>query len=479
LIILIVLVCHYANKHPISNSEKKWVNVIFVGYSFAVGMNVAYTYKRAAGLLRWRLLTLRVRTLVEAAQVAIAVIGLNFSINTDNTIAILNTGMTMLPDLSEIHAYGIGTVRNQLAMREYVSNSYGRESLRLLHNGSEALPPTGYYWNNGPSIFFDTEQESWNFVFLDSENTTISYSTSVYSNKSINTTWTCTQSDVMDGVNGTVSPITLRNFGNHANFSMDIPYTGGMDQTTFFTTPDSTCDRGCGVVYAFEVNQSPNITHFYNCNITVGTVIGGSILEHDVSESFRNISSKAIAIQGYGINVDNSSSMQYQVYPRESAFGTAANGNIMKMGSLIGRFAIGVIAISSLYPIATLHVVTHNHPCVGNILVVESWWIIWFTMGLLAVVPGLVIFFFSIWANRVIVRDESPLATAVLLKPILDHLDNNTAADSEKLCERLDEVLGEQCLVRYTVKQRGPGQPFQLAFNNSERIRAFPEGHYD
>ncbi|KAH8685888.1 hypothetical protein BGZ60DRAFT_543059 [Tricladium varicosporioides] len=449
-----VSIYHYANKHPISNFEKKWLNVVFVSYSLAVGMNVAYTYKRAAVLLRWRILTQRVRTLAECAQVAIAVIGLNFSINADNTIAILNTGMTLLPNMTEIHAYGIGNVRNQSAMQEFVSNSYGRESLRLQSN-STVFPPVGYYWNNGPCISFDETLQSWKFVFLDSEPTGISYSTH----------------------RGGMPHITLQDVDDNTTLPMEVPYAGGMDQTTFFTTPDASCGSGCGVVNAYEVNEQH--AYLYKCNISVGTVIGGLIPEHEVGETFRDISSKAIALQGFGINVDNTSSMQYQVYPHESAFGTPANGSTTSIGKLIGRFAIGVIAVSSIYPTATLHVVTDNHPCVGNILVVESWWIIWFTMGLLAVVPGLVIFSFSIWANRVIVRDESPLAMAMLLKPILDHLNNNTAADSEKICERLDKVLGGQCLVRYTVKQKGVGQPFQLAFNNSERVRAFPEGYYD
>lgn len=178
--------------------------------------------------------------------------------------------------------------------------SYGNMALGFASDFSNNIPEPTTLWNGPPSYFLADDVSSWIYVFLD--NAPGPAGVSVYTNRRVNSTWSCDSFAAIQGGNGTVSNLMiLQDANGRDNLNVTLPFAGGTDQTTFLTNPDVSCGAGCSIVNAFEAS----LTHpwFYRCNITVGVVMNATIYpQHDLGLSFRNMASAAIALQGYGLN---------------------------------------------------------------------------------------------------------------------------------------------------------------------------------
>lgn len=352
--------------------------------------------------------------------------------------------------------------------------SFGNEALGFKSDWSSNIPKPGSFWSTGADLFQANDQESWLFVFIESPRTGIVVASSIYTNRSINSTWNCESWPVVTGGNGTVANLTIQENSNGDTFNVSLPVIGGPNQTTYVTAPDTTCGAGCSIIEAFEASfYNP---WYYSCNVTVGSVQNGYLPEHEVGLSFRQMASAGIALQGYGLTSSTPGVKQSQVYPSQSPYGAPQEGDPDGMGSLIAAFAIGVVSVAALRPNNHTFLVPGQEPKLGNQLVVQEWRFIWLIMGVILGAQGIGFVLTAFWANRVLVKDESPLGIARLLRPIVDELGNHgSAARGRQICEE----IGEESEVRYTVHQREPKGPFQLELNSHGRIRAFPEGEYD
>jgi hypothetical protein len=85
----------------------------------------------------------------------------------------------------------------------------------------------------------------------------------------------------------------------------------------------------------------------------------------------------------------------------------------------------------------------------------------------------------AFWANRVIVKDESILSMATLLKPAIFDLGNRgNAAKTQTICE----VLEGKELIYTVLSYKNNRELFHLELRADEKfrkMRAFPEGTYD
>ena len=336
---------------------------------------------------------------------------------------------------------------------------------------TDNIPQPLAFFSTGADFF--QGDDSWVFVFLDSPPAGISLN-SVYTNRTINSTWGCQSWAVTGGGNGNVSSLIVLEDSNGNTFNVKLPTVGGPDQTTFFAAPNETCGSGCSTVEAFEASSTR--PWYYSCNITVGTVNNGTRPEHQVGTSLRQMAASGIALQGYGLT--SPGAKQFQVYPSESSYGAPQDGSADNMGSLIGMFAIGVVTAAALYTNVTF-MVPGEQPNIGNQLTVSEWKFIWLILALILGVQGIFFVMTAFLANRVLVKDESMLSTARLLRPILENLgDSGSAADGEAICEVLGD--GPETRVIYTVLKDGKDDElFHLELGNHRRCRAFPEGRYD
>jgi hypothetical protein len=340
--------------------------------------------------------------------------------------------------------------------------------------------PGTLLWSMNVLYWYNDNEVSWYFVFIDSSpsdpgfaNTTGGPS-AIYSDRMINSTYSCQSFAVIGGGNGTVANLTIQKNSNGDTGNVSLPTIAGLDTTTYFTDPDSSCGDGCSIIEAFEAASTTS--WYYKCNIAVGTVINAKLPEHDVGIKLREMASAGIALQGYGLNSHLPGYKQFQVYPSGSPYGIPRKGDTDGMGSNLAQFAIGVVSMAALYTSQTFNV-TGREPHIANELKVDHWNLIWMIMGLILGVQGAAFVLTAFWANRVVVKDESALATARLLRPILDGLgDDGTILSGKEICNELD--AGAERRYIYTVP-KGRDDPYRVELGDWPRRRTFPEGVYN
>jgi hypothetical protein len=241
------------------------------------------------------------------------------------------------------------------------------------------------------------------------------------------------------------------------------------------TDPDNNdCGLGCSTVEAFE--SSTTQAWWYTCNITISNATNAMRQEHFVGQNFAKMAASAIALQGYKITGQNTTT-QYQYYPAESPYGYPASGDSDAMGVNIGLFAIGVVAAAVSYNPGLP--VTGDEPNQGVALGVE--WI--YVHLILIFMLGGQFFLFIVScliSNMVIVKDDSPISVARLLRPIVERLGNaGSTATGEKICEVLSKAEEGLGRVGYTVVHPVAGRRHHLVLGDHKILRAFPSGYYN
>lgn len=342
------------------------------------------------------------------------------------------------------------------------------------------IPPSGTLWSSVNTYFFQSiEDKIWEFVFIDSSPSDPGFAgypggpSAMFTDRTINSTYSCLSFPVLAGGNGTSTNLKVQRDSNGDTFNVSLPIAAGLDTMTHFTDPDARCGDGCSIIESFEASHTTS--WYYQCNITVGTVKNALRPEHEVGIQLREMASAGIALQGYGPNSWLPGSKQFQVYPSASTYGTPANGYADEIGSSMAMFAIGVVSVAALFNNHTFKV-AGLEPHVGNQLKVEHWYRIWLIVGLLVGVQGAAFVLTAFWANRVVVKDESMLATARLLRPVLDRLgDEGAAMNGNDICEALDDREGRYI---YAVPNERD-EPHQVELADLPRPRSFPEGVYN
>lgn len=191
---------------------------------------------------------------------------------------------------------------------------------------------------------------------------------------------------------------------------------GGIDQTTFLTNTSRSCGSGCRIISALEASETS--PWYYECEVTVGAVMGATLSEHQVGNQLRNMASAGIALQGYAASsLKNATDLQYYSYPAESIFGMPLGGNVDSMAYVLARFAIGVLAVTAQnnLPITVSGMI----PTRGQHLEVDDWGYI---SGILIFLAGLQLFLevAAITLARKIVPPPrgSSMMVARLLQPV-------------------------------------------------------------
>jgi hypothetical protein len=301
----------------------------------------------------------------------------------------------------------------------------------------------------------------------------------VYTNRNINVTTSCTSFSVSAGGNGSTDSIQIITNGNGGKKTIPMGFAHVVDQTTYWTDivgDNGTCGAGCMTVRAFEASNEN--AYYYECNITVSEVHNATMEEHKISDNLRQMAAGAIAMQGFldGFSQQSdTSAIQSQGYPAQSDYGWPAEGNVQILGAKIGYFAVGVVAVTAEYN--DMFTVWGDQPQAGSTMTVK-WPSLYAIFALLA---GLQMFFMVLTtfiANTVVVRDDSALATARLLRPLVERLGPaGTTASGKEIAKVLGD--GGDTKVVYSVRHPETGQKHHLDVGLQRRLRAFPGGDYD
>lgn len=193
-----------------------------------------------------------------------------------------------------------------------------------------------------------------------------------------------------------------------------------------------------------------------------------------VPDDMAIIAAKSIALQPY---------VSQQIYPSQATYGTPQRGNSSAMAKLISRFAIGSI-IGAAYNNPSSYRVG-DQPQEGVVLNIDKREYLLLILFLTSGVQGVLFILSAILSNRVIVRDDSHLATARLLRPLMERLGRSgNMADGKDISEALGHGVpgshGKHLKVIYSVKHAREGCLHHLDLGEQEALRkGFPEGAYD
>lgn len=511
-IALYVVLIDFSRKDVMSERQKKVFNALITGLSVALGLNIQRSLKALAIDMRWWILSRKARPLREvdlilqceslthvfqlaviaprpkvllavgswlllniASQVGIATLGLIYSTNDANYLALLRPGFVTIPDLSTIITSKVVSSASQVQLAlQYTANTFGTLSLSLGEGSSpDDVPAPGTLWSDGNLIIFSGSDYS-TYVFLEYNSIPDNSSANpiyVTTNRAITASGICDSWPVIAGGDGRSRNITISLDGEEVNKT--LPIAGGTAQTTFGTIPEANCGFGCSTIHAFEA--SVDAPWYYRCNITVGNVTNAIIPQHKVGADLLNLASCAIALQGYGAStLFNYTNVQFQSYPAETTFGQPFNGSKTDMAYLMSRFAIGVIGITA-YNNPTFNV-PGMEPQNGVVLQISGWKYVHIILGLTAGIPLILFIATAVIVNRVMVKDDSHLAIARLLRPMVDTMgDSGTSATSKDICN----VIGLQEMFIYSVRNGEDKDVWQLDIGQEERVERFPEGMYD
>lgn len=307
-----------------------------------------------------------------------------------------------------------------------------------------------------------------------SENPGSAFPISIATNRSINSTAACRSWPVRQGGDGAALDITIdTGTDGHLNVTnVSLPIAGGTDQTTFMTRDDgsSSCGPGCSRVTAFEASVA--WPWFYDCNVTVGDVINATRPEHHIGPILKTLASSAIALEGYAASsLVSDPAIQYQVYPAEATYGYPVNGTSQAMAMLMARFALSVVAVTAFSN--PIYIVPGLAPQLGVTLTITEWKYVHMIVGLICGIQLIMVIAIAFLVNCAIMRDDSPLATARVLRPIVDRLGptgSNASGDA------IAKELGRDLKVAYSVDCSVT--PWCLQIQERRAPPQFPEGWY-
>ncbi|KAK7942898.1 uncharacterized protein PG986_012011 [Apiospora aurea] len=353
---------------------------------------------------------------IQGSQVTVASIGLCYSTDTAEKNALMEPGTVFIPNLSSIQAGDIvNDTTTSLGAQQFMANNYGIISTASKPgNNFSEIPRDRIIVRPGdPPTFCEGAVCRYLFkeLSLDPAQPDDESLISVTTTRTIDATTTCNAWPVVSGGDGSVKRISVAM--DQGDKEVTIPALIGTNATIYMTDTTQNCGDGCTLLSAFEA--SATAAWYYQCNVTVGAVTNATRPEHQASNSLRTLMADSIALQGYAASsFAGDSEPQYQTYPSESLFGRAVNGGADQLAQIISRFTIG--AMASFADNNKLIQVDGEAPRRGVELDLTHPGIILF---LLLLIIGMTLFleiFMAIWANRVVIPPDSPLAVAQVLR---------------------------------------------------------------
>ncbi len=246
------------------------------------------------------------------------------------------------------------------------------------------------------------------------------------------------------GGNGTDKFVTYLDDDGEAT-TLDVVRVGPAAMS-FIGVLNSTCGARCSEVMALQSAGTPTVPDpsFFKCNSTISTVSAiDEYLHHGMrSDVFQMPDQQAKIIAGAigwsGFNYTPGDSYQYVRYNTDSWWSPNDPADVVMVSKRIMEFSVeAVAAIDYNGPRRN---VTGWYPITAQVVSIQWRW----SAAILGLIP-----FFQLLAlvcviakaNSAIIRDDSPLSTARLLRPIIERLgDNGCLLTGEEIAEELADI---------------------------------------
>jgi hypothetical protein len=212
------------------------------------------------------------------------------------------------------------------------------------------------------------------------------------------------------------------------------------DSTWYWTwsSEDGTasgCGDRCARVYALE----NNVTHAfsYSCNITVNHVVNTTRWHQQIPDNIARMAGQSIALTGTADNTKKEP-FQQQEYDHDFSWGTFLGGRADFMAWRLRTYAIGSIVGADKINPYIQDPVPGFLPTQGVRLKLDH---PEFIAAILGGIGGFHFLFFILaayLANKVVVIDDSYLAIALLLRPVVDKIrEHGSLMDSREIVRAL------------------------------------------
>lgn len=196
-----------------------------------------------------------------------------------------------------------------------------------------------------------------------------------------------------------------------------------------------TCGPRCAWLSIIENDGDSG--YFYMCQVNVSSVFNTTYYEQQLSDRMAKLAAESIAYQGY---LEPGAEMQEQRYPDAFYLGRYLKGKTAFMESRLRQYSIGVIMSADNYNPNVDPPVMGDVPVGASQLSLDNPGNI---RGILFGVLGahFVIFIVgAVLANRVVVIDDSYLAIARVLRPVVEKLGTQgSLLNGDEVCERLGD----------------------------------------
>ncbi|KAI9680366.1 MAG: hypothetical protein M1829_001252 [Trizodia sp. TS-e1964] len=463
---IVVVLKVYLEKGILNDVEKRVFNTAITGLSICLGINIASSFKALALNIRWKLIATSPHKIREAAQVAVAMLGLTYSINDGSGgDTLFRPGKVLIPSLDQFYpAAGFNTSTTPAqSTQQYTAHNYGDIA---------AGYPWDYYKNIDTDVVvsqaltFDAG-DHWVYRFYELDPTR---QVTGVTNRTIEATAACERYAVLDGEDGLKTSVKYQTPSGPV--TMDFVETAA-GATTYKSGAKATCGNRCSIVWAFQSRASRDIPDglktgsVYKCNITLGQVTNAYLPQHSISDSQARLITAAIGLEGY---YADDSTLQHNRYHEGAYWAQPVYSNATTMGWLITNYAAGVVAaIGELAPKIEIN---GNEPYYGVTLSVK-WLYVLLTLGGLCISQLVIFLVMTFFSNSVVVKDDSHLATARLLRPLVERLGpSGCMLDGSDISHTL------RSQVVYGVKSEGEWHHLDIC-ETIAPLKKFPPGWYD
>ncbi|KAH7034509.1 uncharacterized protein B0I36DRAFT_316463 [Microdochium trichocladiopsis] len=457
---LVGVLYHYSEVPVMDKAAKKVFNTVVTGLSIALGLAITSSLDDIIRDLRWCLLAQRYRSrhkverilqadklthllglaftshrltihvavaawvlLLLGSQIAVASLGLCYSVDTATGQALTVPGDILIADMSTVQTTKLLPSKSaELNAQQFTAHSYGLISSAYTLSSIDAIKAPGSIYAPGDAILFIGDSSS-RYVFRETSAASVAAdgtnALAIITSRSIDASTACRSARVTQGGDGRGSQLTIISTdpSDPSVINLGQASNGGTDQTSYMINTTQTCGPGCVPITAFEASATD--PWFYTCNTTVSTIANTTRREHEISDTVRVLAAGAIALQGVSTSslANDSAVSQYQSFPAESFFGMPTNGSAASMSLLLSQFAIGTVAAIAEYNDPQV-ISGSTAPARGENLTVKHWDII--MAILIGAVAAQLVFEVgvAVWAFRVAVPPDDMVAQAQVLRQL-------------------------------------------------------------
>lgn len=457
----------FSNLPLMTVSHVKAFNALITLTSIGLGASLTSALKEYAKMIRWRILTSKYRPLEEfdlilgceslrrvikllwtapsvqrfrltstqagclvwilinvGLQVLVALIGLTYNLNTA-PYPDLEYGKVSIPNLTVIRDVW-GNASPSFSAQLGSANYYGiqgQDYSFVLESAPGQGQLASFANPSEPTIYCSDNWRVMQYYFQDRnpDNSAITLLT----HRSITTNASCVAMDVMAGGNGTDTFVTYRD-ENDTETTLEIPRVGP-GAMTFIGVLNSTCGSRCSEIFALQSANDEDVPgpSFFKCQNTVSLVDGIESYVQPSQEAsiyqLANLQARIMAgaIGWTGFNYTQGDQYQYVRYSVNSWWSPNGPASADITAEHIMEYTMGAIAAFDYN--GPRRVVDGWHPITAQTVLVLWKWVI----ASLCVIPFLqflVLIVIVSFANTAIIKDDSAISTARLLRPLVDKL---------------------------------------------------------